>query len=236
MKKRLIAYLGAVTVASTLSASAVTTELALVIDGSGSINPADFTTQQTGYVNALNTLITPSRYGEVAIGVWQFSTAVQLEQTPIVINNAADLATVTGAIAGMTQLGGSTNISGAITTAAGALLGNAINFDRTIIDVSTDGEQFPAVAGEPDASADAAILAGIDQVNGLGIGGGADLSWVPAGSQSFVANSFAEFEAVVLQKIGREVGGVPEGGNILPLFGLVVFGMGMYNRRRKAQA
>lgn len=218
--------------AVTFSARAqVNLELALVIDGSGSISTSDFNTQRTAYVNALNTVL-PSHFGEVAIGVWQFSTGVSLVQTPLIVGNAADLLTLTSAISGMVQLGGNTNIAGGITTAANELLGNAITSNRQVLDVSTDG--FANIGGSPDVAAANAVGNGIEQINGLGIGGAADLSFVAgAGAFAIQISDFSQLQGALETKIGREITGVPDSGSSFALLMMGVAGLVAFRRRMR---
>lgn len=133
--------MGAVAGLGGVAEAAVQTELALVIDGSGSISSSNFSAQRTAYQTALQNVFNahPSFFGQVAIGVWQFSTGVQLEQAIIEIDSQTDLDTVKTAIANMVQLNGNTAIGDGITTARTSLLTNGIDSNRQVIDVSTDG-------------------------------------------------------------------------------------------------
>lgn len=232
IKKLSIGLVALSAMAFNANAVDVRVELALVIDGSGSISSSNFSAQRTAYVNALNNVI-PSHYGNVAIGVWQFSATVQQVQAPLIINNAADLLTLTNAIAGMVQLNSSTAIGDAITTARTSLLGNAITSDRQVIDVSTDG--FNNVGSNPDTAAANAVAAGIEQVNGLGIGGSADLSFV-AGTGAFgiQITNFSQLEGALITKIGREITGTPDAGSSLVLMALGLAGLIGFRRMRVA--
>jgi hypothetical protein len=57
-------------------AEAISLELALAIDGSGSIGLADFNLQKNAYASVLNNSSVLPQDGSVAIGVWLFSTSV----------------------------------------------------------------------------------------------------------------------------------------------------------------
>ena len=109
--------------------SNATTALALNIDGSGSISAADFALQKQGYINALNDLYTnnPNLYGQNAIGIWQFASNVVNELGLTQIDNAADLAIVTGALNAMVQLGTNTAIGQPIVDATAALVARDVD-------------------------------------------------------------------------------------------------------------
>lgn len=229
--------MGAVAGLGGVAEAAVQTELALVIDGSGSISSSNFSAQRTAYQTALQNVFNahPSFFGQVAIGVWQFSTGVQLEQAIIEIDSQTDLDTVKTAIANMVQLNGNTAIGDGITTARTSLLTNGIDSNRQVIDVSTDG--FNNVGSDPDTAADAAVAAGVEQVNAIGIGAGADTSFI-AGTGSFailVSNFSTDLQNALEQKIVVEVQGVPLppavwGG--LSLLGMIGV---MQTRRRRSR-
>ena len=212
-------------------ASAVEVELGLTIDASGSIGSTNFTTQRNAYVAALNNVI-PSFFGDIAIGVWRFDSSVDLIQDTMVINDAADLAILTTAIQNMAYTGGLTNISGSIDAAANNLLGNAIDSTRQVIDVSTDGGQTSSLGNANTAAANA-VAAGIDAINCLGIGTGANCGFIAgSGAFSVTANTFAEVQNALERKLRREITGVPE-PITLALMGIALAGIGA-TRRRKA--
>ena len=206
------------------SAKATPVGLALAIDGSGSISAAEFTLQKNGYVNALNALIPLD--GSIALGVWQFSTGVQQEIGMTLIDSAAALASVVGAISGMVQLDANTAIGDAINAAAAGLNGFAGGFDKAVIDVSTDGMSNTGVDPNIAAAGVAPIV-----VNCLGVGAGANCGFA-TGFAMNVAN-FADFETAISQKIAREIG-VPEPGT-LALLGLSLLMVG-FARKASRQA
>lgn len=217
--------------AITFNAKAIPLELGLAIDGSGSISSANFSLQRTGYVNALTDVLPID--GSVAVGVWQFGTTVTQVFAVTLIDSAAAKTALINAIAGMTQVGGNTALGPAIQTAATALLGNAITSDRQVIDVSTDGEGNTGIS-QTTASANA-LAAGIDQINGLGIGAGANLNFVGGtGSFGVTATSFATFESTLTTKLHREITGAPDAGNTLILLSLGILGLAGLRRMRLA--
>jgi hypothetical protein len=217
------------------SAGAAPVELALSIDGSGSISAGNFTLQKGAYANVLSQAagILPAD-GTVAIGVWQFSTTVQQVFALQVINDETDRANLIAAINGMTQLGDLTNLAGAISTPAAALAALDHANDNELIDVSTDGT--PTTGGDPIAARNAALAGGVERINGLGIGAGADLSFAGGpGSFTMTVANFADFEAALRLKITREIDGIPEPGTIA-LLGLGLVGIGGYAVRRRRRA
>jgi hypothetical protein len=220
MKKLYAAAAAAALAAMPTGAHAATVELALLIDGSGSISSSNFLLQRNAYANVLNDATILPQDGTIAIGVWQFGTTVQqvFAMTEI---NAGNIGALIAAINGMTQLNTSTNIAGAIDTATAAIFGNSIASTRQLIDVSTDGVNN---VGNLATSRANALAAGIDQINCIGIGVGANCTPVQGGTGSFSlqADSFDDFQAALRQKIGRETGAIPEPGT----WALLILGFG----------
>jgi hypothetical protein len=216
MSRRLLLSLtavGALMVSTASHAVPISLELAIVIDSSGSISNADFATQQTSYVNAINALLPID--GSVAVEVINFSSNVVVVFPETIIASAANRTALTNAIAGMPKLGTNTAIGNAIAQAATDLTSASIVGLREIIDVSTDG--INNVGQSPATAATNAIAAGINQVNCLGIGAGADCSFIRGtGSFSINAENFAAFEGALTTKLAREIG-VPEPASLLLL-------------------
>lgn len=235
MNKLYAAAAAAALAAIPSNAQAATIELALLIDGSGSISVANFNLQRQAYFNVLGDMTVLPLDGSVAIGVWQFATGVSqvFAMTEI---NAGNIDALRAAISAMVQAGGSTNISGAITTASDAIFGNAIGSNRQIIDVSTDGDNNIGNLATAKANA---LTAGIDQINCIGIGVGANCAPVQGGTGAFSlqADSFADFEAALRTKIVREVtGGVPEPSTwAMLILGFGVVGAAMRRRKQTAR-
>lgn len=223
---------GAASLAATQAAT-INTELALLIDGSGSMSAPEFALQKNGYLAALASEVPTD--GTVAIGVWQFGTAVSSVFPTTIIGGAGDLNNLLAAITAMNQSGGNTALGPAIQTAS-LDLNNANGIDslRQIIDVSTDGVGNITPPTQTDAR-DAALLNGIEQINGIGVGGGANLNFV-GGVNSFgiQVNSFDDFAPAIASKLRVEIGRVPDAGSTLALTGLAM--LGLFGMRRFVRA
>ncbi|MCH6259230.1 DUF1194 domain-containing protein [Puniceicoccaceae bacterium K14] len=188
-----------------LTTNAITI-VGLGIDRSGSINSSDFQLQINAYKSAIaDTSVIPLD-SSVAIGVWSFGSSVNEHFAPSLIdsNNIGDLLTSFDSI----PSGGLTALGSAIDTISSSILGFAQPGDRTVIDISTDGRD--TTGGNPDVSSANAIAAGIDQVNGLGVGLNADLSFI-GGVDSFAisVDNFSDFEDAIKRKLRIEAGGSP---------------------------
>jgi Protein of unknown function (DUF1194)/PEP-CTERM motif len=211
-------------------ANAATLELGLAIDGSGSINAAEFLLQKNAYISVLNDLSVLPRDGSVAIGILQFASGTSNVFTMVEITNA-NHASLIAALTVMTQLGGTTAISSAITALSNTIFGNTIDSQRQLIDISTDGANNVGNLATAKANA---LAAGIDAINCIGIGAGANCAPVIGGVGSFSINAtgFADFEAALRRKITIEVRGVPEPGTWM----MMIFGFGLVGASMRRQS
>ena len=133
----------------------------------------------------------------------------------------------------MSQLGSLTPLGPGIEAAQAAMVAFGLsNLDRAVIDVSTDG--FGNQGTDPGTAADNAILAGIDQVNCIGIknfgSADPDCSFIAGvGAFSINAGNFTEFQVKLEEKLRRELG-VPEPATLL-ILGMGLLGFGWMKRR-----
>ena len=227
--------------------TAVDLELALLIDVSGSVDATEFNLQRQGYVNAfqdaaIQASIASGHSLAVTVIYWSGGAEQQVAVGWTLVNSVAS-ANSFAALIGATvrPFSGSTAPGSALNFVTPQFASNLFDGTRQIIDVSGDGA---ANDGANTAAArNAALAAGVDQINGLPILGEAGVhdfyvNNIQGGAGSFVqdATSFATFDAAVRTKIGREiVGNVPE-PSTYALMGVGLGVMGFLARRRKIAA
>jgi hypothetical protein len=163
------------------------TQMVLLIDGSGSIDPpANFKIMLDGIAAAVQDPACLPHTGEVELSVIQFSSIAQLEVAPTVIDSTATANTFATAVAGITQLGNMTNYQAAFDLATTTITGSP-NFgtaDFQVVNMSTDGvPTAPAGDGDPYAAAisarDAAVAAGVDEIDVEAIAmAPGDVTWI----------------------------------------------------------
>lgn len=235
--------------AGTANAIPVDLELSLVIDSSGSIDGGEFSQQIDGYAAAFRQTavvnsIAASPNG-IAVNTILFASDASEVITFQHLQTEQDVLDFADALAAVTRVTGGTDIADGINLAVETLNTNAFESGNIIIDVSGDGEQN--TAGDPAASRDAALSAGVSRINGIAIGDDDIFDFYQAnvigGVDAFVlqADSFDEFDAAIADKIELEVGvpgpdplppvAVPAPG-ALGLIGLGVFALGCVLRRR----
>ena len=189
------------------SASAIPLELALVMDGSGSVGASNWSLQLAGYRNAFttgnfyDTYVAPSRFDSLLVRAYQFGWNVVEETSWFSITDNASATAYgnmfkTSAQGGsMDYNGGNTNTEGAIQVAMNDLLGNGLASGKMVIDISTDGNPTTCARiadphfsgtcnlGSPDADARAAANVARDRnitINALGVGRNIDQNYLRA--------------------------------------------------------
>jgi hypothetical protein len=198
-----------ISTASILQA-AETVELCTAIDGSYSIGSSDFQLQVEGLARAIEKPSVVPQNSRVTLSIVQFASRVRVDVTPTLIDSQAAADAVAVQVRAMKQLGGGTNISGAIDACTQQF---RFTTDKQVIDVSTDGQS----SGSSDAS-NRAIAAGVDVINALGVGSGINVAELrsmvrPQPASDFpkkgfvhIAPSFNEYAKAIKSKIAAETG------------------------------
>jgi hypothetical protein len=232
--------------AATASAVHVNIELSLLVDVSGSVDATEFNTQRNGYAMAFSSpTFFSSNIGagnSIAVNFIEWDgNANQAEVVGwTVIASQADANAFSAAILAQPRAfpGGNTALGQAITFGANSVLNNTITSDRQVIDVSGDGADNVNGNAFTINARNAALAAGIDQINGLAILGETGLeAWynfhVKGGAGGFVMttafNDPSAFAQAVNEKISLELNTIP-----LPTTaGLGLAGLGLLVARRR---
>jgi PKD repeat protein len=118
------------------------TQLAMLIDASGSIGSTDFTTMTEGIAAAVEDGSVFPHDGSVELTIVKFSNSANLEVNSPVIVDQSNYQTIANAIRTISYVGGGTAMSSAFSLATTTLF-NSPNFDpndRQVINIVTDGE------------------------------------------------------------------------------------------------
>ena len=187
MALALVALLGIVPVAHASNGIAKTTQLAMCLDGSGSISPTNWDIMLDGLADAVgNPTVLPG--DKVELSIVQFADNIttgggaRVELAPIVITDA-NRAGVAAAIKLIDQAGGLTPLAAGIILATTQITtsSNFSTFEWQAINISTNGN--PNVPGSARQAAEdavtAAVAAGVDEVDVEGVGTSPDtVAWM----------------------------------------------------------
>jgi hypothetical protein len=230
------------------TASATSMELALVLDGSGSISASDWVKQLDGYKSVFasgtfyDTYVAPSMFDSLVVSAYQFAgTVVQEIGWTSIGNNtqASDFGNMFNTT-NFVKLNGSTNTEAAIRQAMQSIMDNGITGSKLTIDISTDGNPTacldPCVNPVSDAlaAADTARSNGIT-INAIGVGNSISTTFLsnlvsPTGFY-LIANTYDQFAGTLQTKLGKEIINVPE-PSVLFLFGTGLLCVVMGRRRK----
>ncbi|MGE3424793.1 MAG: VWA domain-containing protein [Dehalococcoidia bacterium] len=194
------------------SLQGVATDLAFVLDGSGSVSGASFAIQTEGLAAAIeNPLVVPPD-GSVAFAVVQFSSAAVIEVPLTLIDSPSTSQAVAQQVRNIVRIGGGTAIHAGLNSATAAL-GAGSPGARQVICLSTDGGSNVQQA---IVAAQSAVAAGVEEIDTIGIGTGINAALLQQiatiGSGVFVtAATFQEFANIVDDKLQAVIGGNPPG-------------------------
>lgn len=233
---------------SAMPAHSAVIELALVLDGSGSIGTTDFGLQTQAYQNIFSSGTFYDDYivggDQLYVSSWQFSNTTQKEQDWFLIDDNASAAAFGATFADIDYMSSWTNTSDAINAVSADILSNAIDGDQMVIDISTDGT--PCVAGACPQDYALSVVAATTAanngitLNAIGVGANIDNNYLDAITQPSngfytTASDFSAFETALAGKLFREINEPPQSVSepgTLALFGLGLAGL-VATRRRK---
>ena len=181
------------------AASADPIDIGLVVDGSGSIDDADWKLQREGFSAALRDSANVPLDGSVAITVVQFSSGTQVEVPRTVIDSKEKLDGVVAKIEGMEQRQGGTDPDDGIDAATEALKPYREN-TKQVLCLSSDG-----TGGALDDSVARAKGAGIQRFSVIGIDDFGNTEWlreyygphVYGGGAMTIARNTVEFASLI---------------------------------------
>ncbi len=250
MKKTLLTGLLALsTLAYSAKAVTVGLELALLVDVSGSVDATEYGWQKGGYAQAFQSASVHNLISQVPGGIavsyteWSSAGSQSMRVGWTLITDAASANAFSATLTGLNRLfGGSTAPGNAINFVTPTFTGNGFEGDRLVIDVSGDGQQNDGA--NTAAARNAALLAGIDRINGLAIttDDAGLAAWYAAniqgGANSFTltANNAATFASAIETKIRAEITNtnpVPDGGSSFALLGLATLALACVKRNLK---
>ncbi len=217
--------------ATQANAIPVDAELSLVIDVSGSVSSTEYNLMMDGYAaafrdSAIQTNILGGTNGGIAVNVVFFATSAVESIGYTLLDAATDIDSFADTLDTFIRpagIGSSTGIAAGAQLAYDSLLAiNGYESDNLIIDISGDGENNSGAS--PTGVRDLAEVNPDMRINGITIGATSleayyDANVVTSNGFTIHANSFAEFETGIQNKLRAETGGgsVPEPTQIILL-------------------
>lgn len=220
-------------IAAAPSIQIVPVELVLLVDTSGSVDDDEYDLQKLGYEQAFRNpdlaAAIEAQGGIVATYIeWSYADYQDVRIDWTHLKTADDCWTFANEIGSITrQSGGETMLAPALQFATDKLETNEYYGMKRVIDVSGDGRgenydyylsntDFSAYHGQPWNDVMSSISSTVSQINGICITTDADVvdfytNVLPHGPDAFMmqVNDFAEFENAILEKLVREITGVP---------------------------
>jgi uncharacterized protein YegL len=162
---------------TSVSAQGPKTQLAMLLDGSGSIMADDFTVMLTGLADAIENPDCVPQDDSVELTVIQFGSSTRTEVPPTVID-ATNASLIAATVRGITKTGGGTPMASAIALAIAEITGSASfgTAAKQVINLSTDGA--PYSPPDTETARNDAIAAGIDEIDVEAIGYFPAVEWL----------------------------------------------------------
>lgn len=179
------------------------TDLAIAINGSGSINNAEFQLQKDAIANCVNNM---PRDGSVGFSLIQYASNTTTIHIPYTLIEATtDIGAITASINGINQISGLTNSGDGIIEAANEILNNGTPGSNKVVVLATDGETS---SGTNFSTAVSTIqAAGINEFGVIVIDQMSVLTFYSpfpfGGGTAEFADDFAAFNAVLEQYCQR---------------------------------
>lgn len=226
-------------------------ELALVLDGSGSMGYTGFTSQNQAYQNIFSSGTFYDDYlvggDQLYVSSWQFATGTQIEKSWFLIDDNASAVEFGDSFGDIEWIGGWTNTALTINTVSNDIIDNNINGDKQVINISTDGlpclpksqggcpQDFQISITEAVTAANNGIV-----LNAIGIGDGVDSNYLevittPSNGFFELVDDFPVFQSALERSLFRGINNSPtpvsEPGS-LALFGLVITAIAASRRKK----
>lgn len=242
---------------SPMAATAGTIQLGFILDGSGSISTADWSTIRSGLASAIN-LIPFGGTDTYEVSVVQFSNSATsyAQATRILITDATSRTNLATFIGGLSQIGSTTNYQAGFALMQSVLAPTIGSATASYVNFATDGEANTCTTGVVATCGVNArndlITAGVDNISIEGIGVSAAAantlksSYCHPGpcddsapfnfpTQGFYigVDNAAGYAAAIGNKVRIVTNQTPEPGTIA-LAGLALAGLGLARRRKTA--